>query len=425
MHHKTSPTPSKPFKYLFKCNNPVCSAEFGSNRKHTKTCSSRCQKALQRSKQEVADTKRLYRFETSPFAYFLAAQAIRAETVQVVPNTLELLAELHQVTKLASRADGYGEYKEYALCHLYPVKGMDSIGTLHPSNIVVADRSLNRKHSNSLPTPGIGHSILRATLSPQWKVYADTPKKLVIKKLVSYLGEAFCAKLAVKLKLQPATRQKYLDIISQTPSHPAVIAAGDLSQLPTAQLSFLVAEITGKTAGRFSGSYGMNPGEVFLAECKRLCKHYPQLEIAHDEYQEAHSNLLDLYINADPLYKGIEGHKEAKKTLQPIVSAMFGLFHGTTSVKAFVYRVTTDCPLSDRKPTPEHDSTLLFSHSMIPESLKPIVITQKSKPVSGDTFLAGLDDPSPIDEMVFPEYMTLTPETFMSTSHFYDAHLPF
>lgn len=338
------------FKHKHTCANPVCQKLFGSNRKHSLTCSPKCKMAVSRAKKQTQDTKRLYRFETSPFAHFLAVQCLRAESVQVVPRDLDLLAELHQIVKLASKADGYGSTKDYSICHLHPVRSLHRVGTLHPSNLVVSDRAINAKHSNALPAKGIGHSILKATLSPQWRVSEDTPKKLVIQKLVQYLGEAFSAKLAVNQKLQPATRTKYLDQLAPHLEHPSIKAAGDLSKVTTPNLSKLVALVTGKASGSFQAdTWGMNPGEVFMAECKRLSKYYPHLEAAHDEYLEVHEEFLGDYLDAQHKpsdYKPYMYNKAkellpqfivdadgAKARVSVLVQKMFDVFHKQTTLK--------------------------------------------------------------------------------------------
>lgn len=345
---------SKQFKYSHKCQNILCNVEFGSNRKHSKTCSPRCKMALSRSKKQSQDTKRLYRFETSPFAHSLARQCIRAGTVQVVLKDAELLVELHQILKLASRADGYGATKDYAIAHLHPVRGFHSVGTLHPKNLVVSDRTANAEHRNTLPAKGIGHSILRCHLESRWQVSPEASPSSVIKILVQYLGESFCQQLAVKLKLQPATRAKYLDQLSPYMAHEAVKAAGCLDDVTTPNLGKLVALVTGKKAGSFSADcFGMNPGEVFMAESKRLSKYYPHLAEAHDSYLEKHDSCSGLFVHA------WLGEKAAVKRLDELCKSMFDLFHGAISLKAFAHALdTTVLPFPKEENTPSNDESL-------------------------------------------------------------------
>ncbi|WP_343350634.1 hypothetical protein [Pseudomonas sediminis] len=335
--HKTK------FKYSHKCHNPLCGIEYGTNSKASKTCSDKCRQAFSRSKKQSQDTKRLYRFETSPFAHFLAKQCIRATTVQVVPQSLELLRELHHVSKLTRKADGYGSTERYALCHLYPVRGKHAVGTLHPKNLVVSDRALNAEHKNSLPAQGIGDSILRCNLEPRWQVHPDASVKSTITKLVQYLGQDFCQLVAVKLSLQPETRTQYLDKLTSHMRHPimlaAIEAAGSLEKVKTKHLSQILVAITGKSTGGFhADDWGMNVGEVFLAESQRLSKYYPHLAEAHDKFLPLHTQLIESGTYNSAHYVDLATPDDLAKV--NLVSRLtFDLFHGATSLEAYCHAV--------------------------------------------------------------------------------------
>lgn len=346
----------KSYKYSHKCQNPLCGIEYGTNSKASKTCSDKCRQALNRSKKQAQDNKRLYRFETSPFAHFLARQCLRAETVQVVPNSLELLEELHHVSKLVRKADGYGSTEKYALCHLHPVKGKHAVGTLHPQNLVISSRTLNTVHKNSLPASGIGHSILRCNLEPRWQVSSEYSVKSVISKLVQYLGQDFCQLIAVRLKLQPATRTQYLDKLTPHMDHPmmlaAIEAAGSLDEVKTKHLSKILSVISGKSAGGFFGDeWGMNAGDVFLDECKRLSKYYPHLSEAHDKWLSVHTVLIESGIYDATHYEDLASPEDLAKMAQ-ISKLMFDLFHGSISLKAFYHALDMEVSHSFKEENP-------------------------------------------------------------------------
>lgn len=362
------------FKYQHTCLNTVCQKKYGTKSKASKTCSERCRQALSRSKKQTQDTTRLYKFSTSPFAHSIARQCIRAGTVQVVLKDAELLAELHAIFKLAGVADGYGATKNYAIAHLSPVKGQHSIGTLHPKNLVVSDRAINSKHSNTLPGSGIGHSILRCNLEPRWQVNPDSTPAAVIQKLVQFLGESFCAALTAKLDLKPATREKYLSQLAPHLGHETVKAAGSLDDLTTPQLGKLVSLVTGKSSGSFSpDAYGLNPGEVFMVEAKRLSKYYPHLEQAHADYLTVHTQFLndswDARFSGEhptsqvdrltgrPYPQSVADVEDAKTRLASRVQWMFDVFHKATPLEGSKHAVDTKLSHSFQEPLPVDSSS--------------------------------------------------------------------
>lgn len=345
----------KQFKYSHKCQNTLCGIEYGTNSKASKTCSDKCRQALSRSKKQALDNKRLYRFETSPFAHFLARQCLRAETVQVVPKSLELLEELHHVSKLVRKADGYGSTEKYALCHFSPVRSKHAVGTLHPQNLVISSRTLNTLHKNSLPAAGIGHSILKCNLEPRWQVSPEYSVKNVISKLVQYLGQDFCQLIAVRLKLQPETRTQYLDKLIPHMDHPMMLAAieatGSLDKVKTKHLSRILSVITGKSAGGFFGDeWGMNAGDIFLDECKRLSKYYPHLSEAHDKWLSVHTVLIESGIYDATHYEDLASPEDLAKMAQ-ISKLMFDLFHGSISLKAFYHALDMEVSHSFKEET--------------------------------------------------------------------------
>lgn len=316
-------------KHQLKCQYPICSQQFGSNRKDAKTCSPRCRVALNRYKDNRKRVKKLQRFETSPLAYFLASQAIRANTLEVIPKSFNELQELFEIIKYSSKADGYGNSKEYAICHIHPVKSLHSVGTLHPSNLCVSDGLINSAQGNALPASGFGHSILKAYLNPAWRVSSETPAKKVIQQIVAYLGASLCELLVTELGLKPTQKFQYLEKLKAYADHPLVGDAGDLESLTAQQLGKLLSVVTGKSAGYSFESWSINAGEVFMHETARLAEYYPVLNDIRAAYLLEHPSLVESFVWYEHASPAFRKDSKAQKKMQIFFDTLHGHFPET------------------------------------------------------------------------------------------------
>lgn len=310
-------------KYSFVCIN--CHKIFGSNRKHTATCSDSCRKAQSRARTNKLGEKRKYRFKTSAFIYYLAASCRRSGTVEVLPKTLKELEKLHSVYKFSLKANGYGEDDQFSLCHIWPIQHPHYVGSMYAENLTVSYRDLNSGHSNGF-TAGAGHKISRLNLSPRWLLRKEDKIKSVVEKIVEYLEEEFTATVAVKLKLQTATRQAVLDWLASCTDQ-RVPSLAECEAMTTAALTKLKAEIVGKTSG-YAPTSGINSNDVFLAELKRLSHHRPELEQVTEVWLETMPAILPLIFDLQWCGSSESEYKAALEPLKPLRQAQFNLLHG-------------------------------------------------------------------------------------------------
>lgn len=318
------------------CKN--CLQPFQYKRKSAEFCKEYCKKAHKARRLKTQQGKRLYRAETSAFFYYLADECKRAETVEVLPKTLEELEALHAVYKYRLKANNYGRNSEYSICHIFPVQHPFLIGTLTADNVVVSYSRLNSKHSNTA-IAGAGRSISRLALIPKWRLSAGDTKTAAIKHIVDYLGAALVEQLAVKLKLQPTQRQQVFDwlVASHDERIPPV---NKLEEMTTQELSKLKALVSGEESGSFAYADPQEYGQVFGYELRRLVQYRPDLGQA----VEAWEAVLEDYIGAELSrhYGKLPKRLTAKleKTLQAIYAEQFALLHGS-SVSEFVQRIKT------------------------------------------------------------------------------------
>jgi len=323
-----------------------CHTEFSSKRRDATHCRPKCRKAAQRQRQNVAAKKRIYRFQTSAFGYWLADECRRAGTIEILQgHTVESMAELHTLTKRRSAVNGYGEESTYSLCHLFPVKHHTRIGVLRAENLVISYSNLNSRHSNTA-VAGIGVSIPRFALNVKWMVSETATKTEVISKIVEYFGNDFVETLAVKLKLQSSIRQQVYDYLVSC-GDSRVPSADKLAEMSTQQLTSLKKEITGKGTGGYLPSSGINGDDVFREELKRLAKLRPELEraiLAFNDFtmwdattSRAISHCFHTVNIHTPVYTTPEQLAHCKavvETVEPLLEEMreqqFTLLHGGT-----------------------------------------------------------------------------------------------
>lgn len=413
-----------------------CSTEFEFKRKTAEFCKESCKKMYKVRRQRNLKKKRLYRAETSAFFYYLADECRRAETVEVLRNhTMESLQELHSVYKYRLRANNYGKETKYSLCHLFPVNHPHKVGALRADNLVVSYSHQNSKHGNTA-VAGVGVSISRLSLTQKWKVSDTESKAKVISLIVEYLSQDFVEQLAVKLKLQSTVRQQVFDFLTAS-SDPRIPIHAKLEEMSTQELSQLKALISGKESSSF-GAYADHQGygEVFGHELRRLSQYRPELQQSIQAWEEQLQGYIEIELtrNYGKLHKSLNAKTDI--VLNAIYAEQFNLLHGSP-VQEFLDKLPALIAEARaiQSETVPYEATLSVSAladwkeqqrrakiKQHPANPEPIAIVEKSSAIAGDIFLAGLDDPSPIDEMVFPEYI---PPRMGAYIHDYDAALPF
>lgn len=323
----------KSYKYTATCQNKLCLSQFGTNRKHTKTCSPKCRQVVSRQREDKQDKKRLRKFTTSAFAHYLADQCKRAGTLEIIPKKIGQLVELCEVYKYSLRANGYGHSRRFSICHIQPVKSATHIGTLFPQNIVVSTTADNVQFKNKSHA-GFGHRILKARLSPSLRIDEKLSNGKVIKELVSYLGEAVVCELAVKCKLQSSQKQQLIDWL-RAQNDSRVPKLVELMELPPRDLVNLKALISGKKG--FSKDFSTYSTEdVFLHELQRQTAHRPDLIEVREYYLAKLQPVraLEFGLSLSGII-GIPRTTETTTLTSNLHKAQFELLHGGSPANLF------------------------------------------------------------------------------------------
>lgn len=297
-----------------------CQQVFTYKRVTAEFCKKSCQKAHKRASQQASQEMRVYRAESSAFFYWLAAECRRAGSIEILNgHTLESMRQLLDVYKLRSRANEYGFFKDFAICHIFPSSHVSAIGLLRAENLVVSYARLNREYGNSF-VQGAGLCLDKASLKPQWMVSEDASPKDVVKKIVAFFGVTFVEILAVELKLKPNKRQQVMDWLLHCSSD-LVPTVEVLEAMTTQKLSELKKEISGKSEG-YVPSADMSASEVFLHEVRRLTAYRSDLD-----------RVAELWEQYAPCYDRANSHtsmsdKRLHHLQDELELAQFQLLHG-------------------------------------------------------------------------------------------------
>lgn len=213
-------------------------------------CTPVCQQQATKLKRKVSYTAKA---SNSAFMYLLAAECTRAGTLQILQgHTVASLIDLHALYKRRLCANEYGATNAYALSHIAPVRGHNTVGLFHASNLVIAPSEWNRSHGTK--HFGYGLSIPRSQRQSRHDVHKGSSRKETITRIISYLGEDVIAEFAKAVKLQPTQRHKTLawlyDHLDPTiPEHAEHLDG--LDTMSSKALSGLKATLQGKESGGF------------------------------------------------------------------------------------------------------------------------------------------------------------------------------
>ncbi len=247
-----------------------CKIRFTTKLKTKLYCSDKCKAASTYQRRANSVEKRIFRAQGSAFFYWVAQQAIRASTLQILEgHTVESMVSLYNLFKDSIRMNGTGSTERlYVLSHIYaacPDNSSNGVGQLFADNLIIVPALDNQRHGNAFKE-GTGRSIARRSLKLKHHVHNDETPKEVIKRLVDFLGEDFVEKVVVKAKIQPTARIKLFAWFEangiKTPSE----------KLSTQQLQALKDEHMGKEGGKgFTFKLkAYTPTEVYAAELERL-----------------------------------------------------------------------------------------------------------------------------------------------------------
>lgn len=183
-----------------------CKRRFRTTSANKAYCTPVCQQQAIKLKRKVSYTAKA---SDSAFMDLLARECIRAETLQVLQgHDVESLTDLYALYKRHLYANEYGATRKFALSHIAPAQGRNSVGLLHAQNLVLAPSDWNRSHG----TQHFGHglSIPRSQLQSRHDVRKGDSRKETITRIIRYLGEDVISDFAKAVKLQPTQRHKTL-----------------------------------------------------------------------------------------------------------------------------------------------------------------------------------------------------------------------
>lgn len=173
------------------CNH--CKAPFTTSQISAKYCSDECKaevKSLKAKKATQAKAeRRVSRLRRTGFGQYLVRECIRAKSVQILSHHTP--ETLHQLDRLRSGCfvnNGSTDEKTYELSHICPANGKGLVGLLHPHNLVISDKTFNRKRGTDYS--GGGKFITRLSLQQEWYVDSSTPVSQVYAKIERFLGQA-------------------------------------------------------------------------------------------------------------------------------------------------------------------------------------------------------------------------------------------
>lgn len=184
MSHKRQATNKPKKSKLRKCSN--CQTIT----KNAKFCSRPCQSDYT---EKINRDKAIAVFYRTGFGKWLVYNMRRAKTVEILKGhdqrTLEALFQLY---KTMVHSNGFGDYRErrFELGHLAPVAGNDSVGLLNTSNLMLVQKTTNRRLSNK----EFGHldSLECWRLKPELKVNASDKVSDILATTNNYLkGQLF------------------------------------------------------------------------------------------------------------------------------------------------------------------------------------------------------------------------------------------
>lgn len=306
-------TPKKVVKTQRRPTCPHCRERFRTTSVTKVFCTAECQKNAKAAKRK---TKSVNDASRSAFFYYLAKECKRATTLQILHgHTAESLAELHAVYKQAFRVNQYGDVDHFQVSHIAAVKGKNTLGLLHPENLVISPTELNKAHG--VKHYGAGKYISRTSIDHRHSVASDEPEGAVLDRVIAYLGADVVAATVKLAKIKPTDRQKNLawlrDNLDATNSeHTAYIT--NIETMKGKQLKELRAELEHKLVREFGikrtahSAFG-----VLRLELDRHAEFRPEL-------RGLTAQLLAVHESKD--------HRESWDVSEEEEQALFDVLHG-------------------------------------------------------------------------------------------------
>jgi hypothetical protein len=167
---------------------------------------------------------------------------------------------------------------KFHLCHVQPVKGIDSVGLLHHLNLFIGSAFHNQTHGNK-SYQDRGLCIPKSKLKAKWKVTSTTHDRVVLDKVTEFLGQV----LVDYAKENPVTKSQRLCvakwIFQNDPDN--TLPLNKLEGMSMSDLRSIKAKVEQKEA--YSAHYATKRSLiVMLEECQRLSEQLPTGEHKSD-----------------------------------------------------------------------------------------------------------------------------------------------
>lgn len=128
------------------------------------------------------------------------------------------------------------------ICHVYPVKGTERMGLLHPLNIVYGESDQNKKNGTKI-FKNAGYSIDRVELKNKWRVTDNMKDKAILRLLEKFLGNVL-TEYVRKYPVKISDKIKLIDKIIKLDKK-GKYTRDNLSEMPSIGLNSIHAELHG------------------------------------------------------------------------------------------------------------------------------------------------------------------------------------
>ncbi|NMX94563.1 hypothetical protein [Pseudomonas sp. WS 5086] len=251
-------------KFCKYCNALI---ERGSPQYHKKEyCSqSHQQMAHRRKNLKPLQKNRLKNLSANIEWLYISKACKRAGSVQIMSyHTVDSLKQLIGIICNKPK-------KKMDICHVYPVKGKDGIGLLHPLNLVYGDSDHNKKNGNKA-FGDAGYYIERSELKHKWQVTEKMKDKTILRLLEKFLG-AVLTEYVRKYPVKVSGRIKLIDEIIKLDKN-GRYTRDNLTEIPSIGLSVIKAELLGATINGFYSPPKKNRSRIliYLEELSRVAK---------------------------------------------------------------------------------------------------------------------------------------------------------
>lgn len=234
----------------------------GSPQYHKKRfCKTSCRQMAHRKKKGISprQVKRLKNLSVNNEWIYISQQCKRAGSVQIMSeHTVDSLKQLIWIirNKPKSRMD-----RNIDICHVYPVKGTERMGLLHPLNLVYGDSNQNKRNGNK--TFGdAGYSIDRLDMKNKWRVTDRMKDKDILLLLEKFLGSVL-TEYVRKYPVKISDRIKLIDKIIKLDKE-GRYTRDNLSEMPSIGLYSINAELHGVTLTGFYFQPKKNRSRVLM-----------------------------------------------------------------------------------------------------------------------------------------------------------------